>query len=100
MNEKHRSGKLPKSKGAPGIIEARIKSQQALELRLAGQTYLQIANAIGYRSVSSAERAVHRLHTEGFSGWLIEKPIQLDVKEPSVEERAKMMVELIHYKRL
>ena len=59
MNEKHRGGKLPKSKGAPAIIQARIKSQQALELRLAGQTYQQIANAIG-RSVSSAQRAVHR----------------------------------------
>lgn len=40
------------------LIRARERQAQALELRKAGMTYKQIAEALGYKAVSGAENAV------------------------------------------
>lgn len=55
-----RMGKAPHY-GGPGKIEnARLRTARALELRLAGLKYGEIANALGYASGQGAHNAVTR----------------------------------------
>lgn len=51
---------MPESKTSERRITAAQKQRRALELRAAGKTFPQIAEELGYRSVSSAYGAVMR----------------------------------------
>lgn len=46
------------SKASPRRVEAAVRQQEALQLRLRGQTYREIAEATGYASESGARKAV------------------------------------------
>ena len=49
---------MPESKYSPRRIEAVDKQRQAVELRMAGRTWQEIADALGYADHSGAVRAV------------------------------------------
>ena len=49
---------MPESKYSPRRIEAVDKQRQAVELRMAGRTWEEIADALGYADHSGAVRAV------------------------------------------
>jgi hypothetical protein len=51
---------VPESKLSPRALTAQVKEQQALDRRLAGHTFDEIAQQLGYASRSSAYRAVER----------------------------------------
>ena len=49
---------MPESKMSPRRIEAANKQRQALELRMAGRTWIEIADTLGYSNHSGAIAAV------------------------------------------
>lgn len=49
---------MPESKTSPRRIQARLRAKQALELRLVGATFQQIAQRLGYNSKVAAYKAV------------------------------------------
>lgn len=69
-SERKRKRKRPPGQGqgepatAPRRIAAAERRRQALELRKAGATFREIADGLGYRSVSGAHKAVMKALTD------------------------------------
>lgn len=57
---KGRKKRHPESRTSPRRIESHQKAVKAVELRKAGMTYVQIAQAVGYGSPEAACKAVSR----------------------------------------
>jgi hypothetical protein len=72
---------MPKgeSKTSPRRIEAAEKHVEALQLRKAGATYQQIADTLGYSSISGAEKAVKT----ALAGMIHEPAAELIILERS-----------------
>ena len=66
---------MPESKMSPRRVSAVDKQRQSLELRMAGRTWQEIADVVGYRDHSGAVRAV-------------ESALQRTLQEPSNQYRA------------
>jgi len=52
---------LPEAKTSPRRLEAALRMKRALELRMAGYTYQEIATAVGYKTRQGAIMAVEAL---------------------------------------